>query len=286
MPAESRAGRRPPSVAGVFYPSDAAVLRRKLAEVLPAGPRKPAAAVLAPHAGYDYSGRVAGAAYARVEVTPEVVLLAFHHRGVGARFGIWPGGPWETPLGEAPIARDLADRLKSACPELEEDEGGFTREHSGEVQVPFLQAARPDVRIVPIAVNAWEGGMSGREELARFARSLASAVRGELVVATTDLTHCGEGYGIAPPPGMKPVEWAQAQDRRVLNALERLDIEDFWEAVARRGVTMCGVGPTAVFIGYGRARGASSAEIVAYGTSADDEPDADRAVGYPGVVIW
>ncbi|HTF56079.1 MAG TPA: AmmeMemoRadiSam system protein B, partial [Planctomycetota bacterium] len=148
------------------------------------------------------------------------------------------------------------------------------------------QAARPDVRIVPISVNAWAGGTSGRDEIARFARSLASAVRSELVVATTDLTHCGEGYGIAPPPGMKPVEWARAQDRRVLDALERLDIENFWEAVDRRGVSMCGVGPTAVFIEYGRARGAASAEVTAYGTSADDEPDADRAVGYPGVVIW
>src|SRR6185295_15054444 len=114
----------------------------------------------------------------------------------------------------------------------------------------------------------------------------ASAVGNELVVATTDLTHCGEGYGIAPPAGMKPAEWARAQDRRVLDALERLDIEAFWDTIDRHGVTMCGVGPTAAFIEYGRARGASSAEITAYGTSADDEPDADRAVGYPGVVIW
>jgi len=279
-------GPRHPSVAGAFYPSDPDALRRKISGLLPAGARKPAAAVLVPHAGYDFSGRVAGAAYARVEVTPEVVLLAFHHRGAGARFGIWPGGPWETPLGAAPIARELADRVKAACPELEDDEAGFAREHSGEVQVPFLQTARPDVRIVPIVVNAWEGGTSGREDIARFARSLASAVRDELVVATTDLTHCGEGYGIAPPSGMKPAEWARAQDRRVLDALERLDIDAFWDAVAGKGVTMCGVGPTAAFIEYGRARRAGSAEITAYGTSADDEPDADRAVGYTGAVIW
>ncbi|HKS17221.1 MAG TPA: AmmeMemoRadiSam system protein B, partial [Planctomycetota bacterium] len=161
----------------------------------------------------------------------------------------------------------------------------FAREHSGEVQLPFLQMARPDVRIAPISVNAWEGRGSGREDLARFGATLASVVRDELVVATTDLTHCGEGYGVSPPDGKRPIEWAREQDRHVLDALKTLDEPAFWKAVVDRGVTMCGVGPTAAMIAFARARGATSAEIVAYGTSADREPNEDRAVGYVGVII-
>jgi AmmeMemoRadiSam system protein B len=278
-------GLRLPSVAGLFYPADPGALRRKLAEVTAPASRAPARAALAPHAGYDHSGRVAGAVYARIDVPRDVVLVAFHHRGLGARFGAWARGAWRTPLGDAPVAEDLVRRIMDVAPEVVADESAFAREHSGEVQLPFLQAARPDVRIAPLSVNAWEGGESGRGELARFGAALASVVRDELVIATTDLTHCGEGYGNAPPDGRTPADWARSQDKPVLGALARLDEAAFWDAVARRSLTMCGVGPTAVLIAFARARGATSAEIVSYATSADDEPDADRAVGYPGVVI-
>ena len=278
-------GLRLPSVAGLFYPSDPGALRRKLEELAPAAPRMPAKAALVPHAGYDYSGRIAAAAYARIAVPRDVVLLSFPHRGIGSRFGIWSTGAWRTPLGDVPVAEDLVRRLMDAAPELEEDESGFAGEHSGEVQVPFLQAARADVRIAPVSVNAWEGRRIGRENLARFGAAIASAVRDELVVATTDLTHCGAGYGAPPPAGQRAIDWARTQDLAVLDAVKRLDEDAFWDAVADRNVTMCGVGPTAALIAFARAAGAASVEIVAYGTSADDEPNEDRAVGYPGVII-
>lgn len=278
-------GLRLPSVAGLFYPADPGALRAKLGGLLAPAPRAPARAALCPHAGYDYSGPVAAAVYARIVVPRDVVLLSFNHRGRGARFGAWVRGAWRTPLGDVPVAEDLVLRLRDAAPELEEDETGFTGEHSGEVQVPFLQMVRPDVRIAPLSVNAWEGRTLGREDLSRFGASLATAVRDELVLATTDLTHCGAAYGAPPPSGRRAIDWTRSQDGLVLDALKRLDEEAFWEAVAQRGVTMCGVGPTAAMIAYARARGASSAEVVAYGTSADDEPGDDRAVGYPGVVI-
>src|SRR5262245_36595388 len=150
-PAEaSMRGLRLPSVAGLFYPADADALRRKLAALMPPWTRSAARAALAPHAGIDYSGRVAGAVYARIDVPRDVVLLSFNHRGAGARFGAWPRGAWRTPLGDAPVAEDLVRRLMDAAPDLEDDEAAFAKEHSGEVQVPFLQAARPDVRIAPV----------------------------------------------------------------------------------------------------------------------------------------
>ena len=274
-------GLRLPAVAGKFYPGDPERLRKLISSFSAPGPRERAAAILVPHAGYEYSGRVAAATYARAEIPRDVVLLSFRHRGSGVPFGAWTRGAWRTPLGDAPVAEELMARMRDAFPDLADDESGFAGEHSGEVQVPFLQAARPDVRIAPVSLNAPED----RDALERFGAALASILRDELVVATTDLTHCGEGYGTALPDGRRPVDWAREQDRYVLDALEGLDLEAFWNAVVYRRVAMCGVAPTAAFIAYVRARGATGADIVAYATSADDEPNDDRAVGYPGVIV-
>jgi AmmeMemoRadiSam system protein B len=274
-------GLRLPAVAGKFYPGDPERLRQMISSFSAAGPRERAAAILVPHAGYEYSGRVAAATYARAAIPRDVVLLSFRHRGNGVPFGTWPRGAWRTPLGDAPIAEDLMERMRRSFPELIEDEAGFAGEHSGEVQVPFLQAARPDVRIAPVSLNVPQD----RDGLELFGATLALVLSDELVVATTDLTHCGEGYGTALPEWRRPVDWAREQDRHVLDALERLDLPLFWDAVDIKRVAMCGVAPTAAFIAYARAKGATGADIVAYATSADDEPEADRAVGYPGVIV-
>ncbi|MBI4566604.1 MAG: AmmeMemoRadiSam system protein B [Planctomycetes bacterium] len=286
QPTAMTARVRSAAVAGFFYPVDPDELRRTLTELMPARPRRRAAAALVPHAGYAYSGRVAAEVFSRVDVTRDVVLLAFHHRGIGAPFAVWGEGAWETPLGRSEIGTEVAARMKAAFPELAEDEAAFRGEHSAEVQVPFLQACRPDVRIVPVALNAWAGGSAGRQALSRFARALAECLRDELVVATTDLTHCGASYGMLPPAGTSPRDHARTQDGRVLERVAALDADGFWDIVVRSDVSMCGVAPTAVLLDYGRHRGAAAAEVVAYATSADEEAEADRAVGYAGVIVW
>lgn len=272
---------RRPAVAGTFYPAEEKSLRRAIADLLPPGmERSPALGVLVPHAGYEYSGAVAGAVFARVEVSPEVVILAFNHRMQGPPVAVWAEGGWRTPLGEAAIATDLVDRIRAALPRAEVDESTFRGEHSAEVQIPFLQFVRPDVRIAPVFLNTQD-----RALLREAACALAGVTKGVLVVATTDLTHCGAGYGIWPPPPKKPREWAREQDALVLNKIHALDVDGFWNVVLERNVTMCGAAPTAALIEYALCRGATSAEVVKYATSADDEADADRAVGYPGVVV-
>jgi len=272
---------RSPAVAGAFYPADETVLRRRLGELCPAAPRARALCVLVPHAGYDYSGATAGAVFSRVEVTPDVVLLSFSHRGTGRPVALWTEGAWRTPLGAAPVATELVDRIRAAFPRADVDEPPFLREHSGEVQVPFLQHARPDARIAPVSLNTMDPIL-----LRDFGTALATVAGDALVVATTDLTHCGAGYGVAPPAGKSPKQWANEQDGLVLDRVRALDEAGFWRVVMERDVTMCGVAPTAAMIAYARARGAASAEVVRYATSADDEPDADRVVGYPGVVVY
>src|SRR5579863_1576742 len=120
---------RDPAVAGAFYPRGAEALRRELDLLMPEAGGERALAVVAPHAGYAYSGRVAGAAFGQVEIPEDVVILCFNHRGLGSEFAVWPDGAWRTPLGDVPVNGDLARAIKAASPDAEFDESGHREEH-------------------------------------------------------------------------------------------------------------------------------------------------------------
>ncbi len=263
---------RLPAVAGTFYPRRAEELRRTLGDLMPAAARERALAVIVPHAGYAYSGKVAGAVFARVEVPRDVVLLCFNHRGLGRDFAVWPEGAWRTPLGDAPVNGDLAARIKGAFAAAEFDETGHEGEHSGEVQVPFLQHLRPDVRIVPVALSM---GLEDEtvERLRAFGRALAGLAGEFLVVASTDLNH------------YEDQESTLEKDGAVIREIERLDEAALRAVLERRKVTMCGYAPTIAAIAYGRARGAAAARTVAHATSGEASGDYDRVVGYVGMTI-
>lgn len=263
---------RAPAVAGSFYPGTADLLRRELDALIPAAKKERAAVVVAPHAGYAYSGRVAGAAYGRVEIPQDVVILCFNHHGAGADFAVWPEGAWTTPLGDAPVNAELARRIKEAFLPADFDEEGHQDEHSGEVQVPFLQRLRPDVRIVPVALSVGHDAKSVAQ-LRAFGKSLAG-VEGEfLVVASTDLNH------------YEDQKTTVEKDEAVIRAVEALDEEALVAAVRSREVSMCGVAPTVAAIAYAKARGATRSRTVAHATSGDVSGEYDRVVGYAGMVI-
>ena len=260
---------RSPAVAGSFYPANAADLRREVEAACPPAPRvEDAWAVVAPHAGYLYSGAVAGAAYARVKVPRDVVLLCFHHRGRGADLAVWPRGAWRSPLGDVPIAQELVDDILRLCPGAVADEEGHLDEHSGEVQLPFLQVRRPDVRLAPVALST-----SDPDVLREFGTALASVPGEFLVVASTDLNH------------YEDQATTLRKDAEVIRALERLDAEALREAVFRRGVSMCGFAPAAALCAYSKAKGAARAVTVKHATSGDVSGDTDRVVGYVGMII-
>lgn len=263
---------RAPAVAGTFYPGRPEELRRAVAETLPRSPRTRALAVVVPHAGYAYSGRVAGAAFARAELPRDVVLLCFNHRGRGGDFAVWPEGAWRTPLGDAPVNADLARRIREAFAQASFDESGHRDEHSGEVQLPFLQVLRPDVRIVPVALSA---ALDDRSfgALRAFGRALAGVEGDFLVVASTDLNH------------YEDQETTLAKDAAVISAIERLDEEGIREAVERKDVSMCGFAPAIAAVAYAKARGAVRAETVLHATSGDVTGDYDKVVGYVGMII-
>src|SRR5208282_2179650 len=148
---------RHPAVAGRFYPRERARLAADLLTYLPASAAAaPALGCIAPHAGYIYSGAVAGAVYAAIEVPLRCIVLCPNHTGVGVPLSIMSGGAWETPLGTCEIDSALAQALQAQFPMLTEDTTAHRAEHAIEVQLPFLQVRNPRLVFVPIVLGTGE----------------------------------------------------------------------------------------------------------------------------------
>jgi MEMO1 family protein len=263
---------RAPAVAGSFYSGQEETLRKELDGLIPAARKERVVAAIAPHAGYAYSGRVAGAVYGRVEVPRDVVILCFNHHGAGRDFAIWPEGAWRTPLGDAPVNQELAAAIKAAFLPADFDESGHQDEHSGEVQVPFLQRVRPDVRIVPVALSLGHDEKAV-SQIRAFGKALAGVAGDFLVVASTDLNH------------YEDQKTTVQKDEAVIAAIEALDDAALLETIRTREVSMCGFAPTIATIAYAKAKGATKVSTVAHATSGDVSGDYDRVVGYVGMVI-
>ncbi len=262
---------REPAVAGRFYADEPRALARELDRFLAAPDGRSAAkGVVAPHAGYAYSGAIAGAVYARVTVPPRVVVLGPNHTGLGRPAALWPaGGAWRTPLGRVPIATALTEAL-AAGPGIELDRAAHLREHALEVQVPFLQRARPDVEIAALCLGPLE-----IEECEEVGRTVASAARdaGALVVASSDMSH----YISAAA--------AREKDHLAIERILALDPEGLHRTVRAEQISMCGVIPTTVMLFAARALGATRAELIRYGNSGDVTGDSRQVVGYAGLVV-
>ena len=266
---------RRPAFSDQFYPGHAATLRRDLEGFLAAPPTRIASPIgcLAPHAGYIYSGAIAGAVYARLELPERFLILCPNHTGRGAALSIMSDGAWQTPLGKAPIDATLAAELRRLCPRLEEDAEAHRREHSLEVQLPFLQQLRPRMRFVPIAV-----GIDDFDDLHQLGGALASAVRVAaepvLIIASSDMNH------------FENDQRTRLKDRRAIDRVLALDPRGLYETVRREDISMCGYCPAVAMLTAARDLGATRAELVRYGTSAETSGDYDRVVGYAGVAVW
>ena len=264
---------RTPAVAGTFYPGDPGELRSRVEALLRSeGVKVQAYGAVVPHAGYVYSGPVAGAVFSRVEITPTVLILNPNHTGIGASFAVWPEGHWRTPLGEVSVDAVLAGKLTEACPVLSADVRAHRREHSAEVMVPFLQVLRPDVSIVTVVVD-----MAPLPTLQELGRQVASVLKSTeprpLIIASSDMTH------------FKPREVATAQDRLAIDEMLELDEEGLYSVVTTHRITMCGVAPATVMVAAVKELGATHAELVGYDTSATASGDTSNVVGYAGLIF-
>ncbi len=264
---------REPSVAGMFYPGTAARLEAEVRDLLTVEKdQHELVACVAPHAGYVYSGGVAGRLYGHLRLPRRVVLLGPNHTGLGTRIAVAPHRAWRTPLGSLQVDRRLAAALMDAHPEASGDDAAHWREHSLEVHLPFLQLHRPEIMVLPVCLAHLR-----RDECARLGEALAAVIEaaGEPVgvIASSDMTH------------FEPEEQARLHDRLAIDAALTLDPDMLYDTVHSNRISMCGVIPATVALVVARRLGATEAHLVDYATSADAGGDRSSVVGYAGICI-
>jgi hypothetical protein len=261
------------AVAGTFYPGTRERLRLQVRDLLPqAGPRTRAVGIVVPHAGYVYSGRVAGAVYGRVEFPEVFVILGPNHTGLGAGAAIMTSGEWETPLGRVPIDPVVARAILGQSAVLEEDHLGHAREHSIEVQLPFLQYFEIPFSFVPISLFSHE--LAACQAVGQaVASGVRAAGKRALLVASTDMSHYVSR------------KEATVKDRKAIDAILALDPEGLHRVVMREGISMCGFHATTAMLVAAKSLGATAAELVRYTDSGEVSRDTDQVVAYAGLIV-
>jgi AmmeMemoRadiSam system protein B len=219
-----------------------------------------------------YSGRVAAAVYSRVEFPETFVILGPNHTGLGAGAAIMTYGQWETPLGRVQIDSDLGKAILANSSVLEEDHLGHMREHSIEVQLPFLQYFERPFGFVPICLFTHEYAACQEVGLS-VAKAVRESGKRVLVVASTDMSH------------YLSRDEAAAKDRQAIEAILALDPEGLHRVVRREGISMCGFHPTAAMLVAAKALGATRADQVMYTDSGEVTRDLEEVVAYAGVVV-
>ena len=273
---------RAPAASGRFYPADPArladeidALCRDARAEASGAPPEPALAAIAPHAGLPYSGPTAARVFVRLALPRVIVIVAPNHTGVWRAPGgasLVLHGVFRTPLGDVALAEDLARALLDAEPLVGEDTDAHRGEHAIEVELPFLQRLRPDVRIVPLvlAFVDWEPCRALGDTLARLVRAWPEPV---LLLASSDLDH------------YEPAFVSERKDARALAAVEALDGAELLARCEREDISMCGRAAAATVLAAATTLGATRAVVVDYRHSGQVTGDLERVVGYGGVVI-
>jgi len=266
---------RLPAVAGRFYPSNPAELTAIIARFTKTQSNVEKVAVkacLLPHAGYVYSGSVAGAVFARMTLPRKILILGVRHFPRGEQAAILSNGAWRTPLGDAPIDQSLAQALLAACPLLHEDDVAHSQEHSLEVQLPFLQVLAPGFMFVPVALGTvrFEDLVSVGEAVAEV---LARTREEILLLTTSDLNHYEDDAT------------TRVKDRKAIERLLALDARGLYDTCRNERISMCGLGPAVSMIVALQRLGAKHAKLARYATSADVSGDTSAVVGYAGMIF-
>ena len=260
-------------VAGQFYNGTAESLREQVKEYIEEKAKKEEViGALAPHAGFMFSGKVAGAVYSRIIFPDTFVILGPNHTGAGRPCAIMTKGSWQTPLGEVEIDSDLASKILANSKNLKEDEKAHSYEHSIEVQLPFLQYLGKDFKFVPICLSHLD-----LETCQDIGKAIAKAIKEDkkkvVIIASSDLTH------------YEPQEEANRKDKVALDAVIKLDPGELVSKVEELRISMCGVIPTTIMLIASKESGATKGELVKYMTSGDVIGDYRQVVGYGGALI-
>ena len=266
---------RLPAIAGRFYPShpaDLTALIHKYTGPGPGRPSIPVRACLVPHAGYVYSGHVAGAVLARIVLPKKIIVLGVRHYPRGEPAAILSSGSWRTPLGDARIDEELAEALKNACSLLREDSVAHSAEHSLEMQLPFLQVLEPEFTFVPLALGTlqFEHLVDVGEGLARVLEDSKNDV---LLLTTSDLNH------------YEDEATTRIKDRMAIEQLLALEPRGLYDTCGKHGISMCGLGPAVAMLTALNQLGVKRSELVKYATSAYVSGDREAVVGYAGMIF-
>ena len=277
---------RPPAQAGTFYPDTEGALRTQIHNCFlhPLGPRSvpsiPATpddrlvGFVVPHAGYDYSGPVAAHSYFQLAssgLRGSMIILGPNHTGYGSGVSTMTEGQWATPLGEVPVDNPLASSIAKFSGLIDVEEEAHKREHSIEVQLPFLQLIYPRrFKFVPICMmlQDLETSMQIGDALAK-----ASAETGAVLIASSDWSH------------YEPYESAKKKDLEAIEAVLEMDEKKFQDVIEEKNVSACGYGPVTAVLHASKILGARHAKLLSYQTSGDTAGDKRSVVGYAAIAF-
>lgn len=236
--------------------------------------KRKAISVIVPHAGFEYSGPVAGAVFSSVQLPEVFVMLGPSHRHIKSRFAIMEEGTWQTPFGEVPIDSRLANAIATGSDLISNDRDAHEQEHSLEVQLPFIQYFKDDFSIVPISI-AYQ---TSYEELEELGHAISEAIQSQdedvLIVASTDMSH------------YVSQKEAEIKDSLAIEEIKHLDAHGLYDVVSRENISMCGYQPTTSTIVASKDLGATQAELIKYQTSGEVTRNLHEVVGYAGIRIY
>ena len=264
---------RQPAVANQFYPGSERDLKKDLSGRIKEVEKKEKVLALgSPHAGYVYSGNIAGAVYSIAEITRDVIVMGPNHHGLGAPFAVMAQGKWKMPGADITINEKLAHLMIEESRWLRADDQAHINEHSVEVQLPFIHYVQPTVEFVPVVLSTAdfqtceEMGMAIANAIKRYGKPV-------VIIASTDMTH------------YESHESAQQKDQLAMERILSLDPRGLLDTVFTNDISMCGVVPTTVALVAAKELGATKASQVAYATSGDVSGDYSYVVGYAGFII-
>lgn len=265
--------RRKPAVSGYFYPSNPEELLYEIEEYMPSQTKLKARGAICPHAGYVYSGHVAGSVYSRISSAETFILLGPNHTGYGADISLMTEGQWEIPLGSLKINEELAKKIMENS-SATEDLQAHVYEHSLEVQLPFIYKLNPQARIVPMTLKmlSLKDCLSLAQGIAKSVEELALKDK-VIIIASTDMSH------------YLPDDLVRRVDSLAIEKIKAFDPEGLYNTVLEHRISMCGVIPTTVMLQATKLLGAKEVQIIKYATSAEVSRDYDKVVGYLGAIV-
>lgn len=261
------------AVSGQFYPGDKRRLNAELNDMIPESNEKiDVIGAVVPHAGYMYSGHVAGEVYSKIRPKSTYIIMSPNHTGYGEDFAL-SAEEWETPLGKVGVDAELIDKMMAKTDLLAIDESAHAHEHSVEVHIPFIQKTAPKAKIVPLTIK-----LNSMAHFKEIGNAVSSAIketgRDAVIIASSDMSH------------YLPREIAREKDNIAIQKVLEMDPEGLLEVVHKEEISMCGFMPTTTMLICAKNLGAKNAELVRYTDSGDVSGDTLLVVGYAGIIVY